>query len=218
MRFCQAPILLVEHQPFSARRHHAILSRVAPIQLHSVQDAASALAQTGNGWIGFVVGPGTAPDASLGFLETARRHHQGVPALVIAAASDPAFEERVRLFRADILAAPARASDVRAFAERSVETWLARQPWISRTFADLAGAQALSAREREVLDAAIAGVGRDRAANEMGVSENTYKSYVKTLLRKCGARNLDELALRVLRSLLVSAPRIGAAREVPEPA
>jgi hypothetical protein len=45
---------------------------------------------------------------------------------------------------------------------------------------------------------------RARVRRRLGITENTLKSQIRGLLRKCGERNLDALAKNLLRNALVA--------------
>lgn len=57
----------------------------------------------------------------------------------------------------------------------------------------LSDQQSLTARQVEVIRLAIAGVPRTRFAERLGVTENTCKTTVRRVLRKCGARRLADI-------------------------
>ncbi len=60
----------------------------------------------------------------------------------------------------------------------------------------------LSPRETELLARAVNGTARDALVSSMGVSENTLKTQIRTLLRKADSNHLDELVADVLREAL----------------
>jgi DNA-binding CsgD family transcriptional regulator len=68
----------------------------------------------------------------------------------------------------------------------------------------VAETRGLTGREVQLLSYCLADEPRARVRRRLGISENTLKTQVKALLRKCGERNVDALAKNVLRAALLS--------------
>jgi DNA-binding NarL/FixJ family response regulator len=83
-------------------------------------------------------------------------------------------------------------SHVDAGAESPVDR-LGLDPRLVRsTVARIAATHYLSAREMDVLAAAVCGVPRSRVAEALGRSENTIKTQVNAVLKKLGQAGLDD--------------------------
>ncbi|MEL6338485.1 MAG: LuxR C-terminal-related transcriptional regulator [Myxococcota bacterium] len=82
---------------------------------------------------------------------------------------------------------------LRAFLDRSVALERVSEVRLSLAVRNFAERHQLSLKETEVLSAGVEGVARKRIADQLGVSENTLKSCVKTILRKCGQTSLQEI-------------------------
>jgi DNA-binding NarL/FixJ family response regulator len=67
----------------------------------------------------------------------------------------------------------------------------------------LAARAALTPRETEVVQLALADMPRSHMAEAMGITESTLKFHIRSLLDKCEAKNLSEL----VRSILVRVGR-----------
>jgi DNA-binding CsgD family transcriptional regulator len=75
---------------------------------------------------------------------------------------------------------------------------------VSSTIAHMAETRALTAREVQLVSYCLGDEPRARVRRRLGITENTLKSQIRGLLRKCGERNLDALAKNLLRSALVA--------------
>ena len=65
----------------------------------------------------------------------------------------------------------------------------------------------LTPREVQIISFSLGNEPRIRMRKRLGISENTLKSQIKGLLRKCNERNVDSLAKNILRAaLLVDKP------------
>lgn len=61
-----------------------------------------------------------------------------------------------------------------------------------------ASAHALTERESDLVRLAISGVPRSELADALGISENTCKTLIRRLLKKCGAERMSDLARLLL--------------------
>ncbi len=59
--------------------------------------------------------------------------------------------------------------------------------------AEVARAHGLTTREQEVLELSLTGLDRDAVAEELGTASNTVKHHFRVILRKSGARRMEEL-------------------------
>jgi DNA-binding NarL/FixJ family response regulator len=75
---------------------------------------------------------------------------------------------------------------------------------VASTIVHLAQTRALTAREVQLVSYCLGDEPRARVRRRLGITENTLKSQIRGLLRKCGERNLDALAKNVLRTSLLS--------------
>jgi DNA-binding NarL/FixJ family response regulator len=69
---------------------------------------------------------------------------------------------------------------------------------IARALADVSRERRLSATETHVLGLALGGAARDALSRTLGVSENTVKGWVRTMVRKLEVENIDKATLLVL--------------------
>lgn len=106
-----------------------------------------------------------------------------------------------------------------SFVQRALTHNFVPSERVARTIARLAESRRLTAREVQLLDYCLGDEPRARVRRRLGISENTLKTQIRGLLRKCGERNLDALAKNVLRSALAvpSVPSRGAAADITMP-
>lgn len=75
---------------------------------------------------------------------------------------------------------------------------------IARGVLDYATTVRLTPRECEILSAAVAGIERAHLLEELGITINTYKRQVRSLLQKCGEATLDRVAIGALRKVVLA--------------
>ncbi len=61
----------------------------------------------------------------------------------------------------------------------------------------------LTSREVQLMAYALGDEPRKQVMRRLGITENTLKTQVRALLRKCGERSMDGLAKNVLRQALI---------------
>ena len=62
---------------------------------------------------------------------------------------------------------------------------------VARVVSELAQARALSAREVQILTYCLGNEPRKRVRRRLGIAENTLKTQIRSLLRKCDERSVD---------------------------
>lgn len=75
-------------------------------------------------------------------------------------------------------------------------------PRVAAVLRDRVARHDLSPRETEVLEAAVRGDSRRAMLRSAGITLNTLKVHVRTLVRKLKARRLDDVVIGVLRDAL----------------
>jgi len=126
-----------------------------------------------------------------------------LPVLVLSARADANLVNGLHALRAELVIKPAWESNVISFVQRAlVSGWLPDErvaAWVD----ELAREKQLSSREVQLLAYALGSDSRELVLRRLGITENTLKSQVKALLKKCSARSMDDLAKSVLRDALV---------------
>lgn len=125
-----------------------------------------------------------------------------LPVLVLTARAEPALINRAHLLRAEYHCKPTHRSSLRGFLRRAIAMERVEDQRITWAIDELCRRHRLTPREVDLLVAAVAGVPRKVLADELGVSENTLKTQVRGLLRKCDASTLEELARGCLQLAL----------------
>jgi DNA-binding NarL/FixJ family response regulator len=99
---------------------------------------------------------------------------------------------------------PLQSALVINFVQRALTHNFVPNVRVASTIAQLAEKRSLTAREVQLVSYCLGDEPRARVRRRLGITENTLKSQIRGLLRKCGERNLDSLAKNVLRSSLLS--------------
>ena len=123
-----------------------------------------------------------------------RKTHSGLPILVLGSSDEPELVNRAFELQVGFLVTtPDLDHQLTAFLRRvaSHQVYVEQARHIAlETFATEVG---LSIREAEVLAAAESGVPRGRIADTLGISENTVKTHVRSILRKTNHSSLSEV-------------------------
>jgi DNA-binding NarL/FixJ family response regulator len=146
-------------------------------------------------------------------LEALDRLCTRMPGLPILALLGRRQHEQLNLLSARGIASamlPLQCGVVVSFVQRALTHNFVPNERVASTIAQLAASRALTPREVQLVSYCLGDEPRARVRRRLGITENTLKSQIRGLLRKCGERNLDALAKNVLRTSLLS-------YELPEP-
>lgn len=164
-------------------------------------------------WSGALVDTDSCEGCPLSALSALREISPLLPVLVLAGKADAALVNGLHALRAELVIKPVGEPNLVSFVQRAlVSGWLPDDrvaAWVD----ELAREKQLSSREVQLLAYALGSESRDLVLRRLGITENTLKSQVKALLKKCNARSMDDLAKNILRDALVFEGRRDATPE-----
>ncbi len=170
---------------FVPEEHEAVL-------VQSVAEARGALA-TNLRLAAAVVDIGLPDGSGVEVVELLRQRSQHLPVLVLTALVNGRLINEVNALGAQYVCKPDFSRNLVAFfrtlATDSRDTGLL----VERAAQELS----LTNREREILVHSMSGVPRGRIAEVLGISENTLKKYVRSLLKKTRQSSLSEAVWHV---------------------
>lgn len=196
-------VLIVEDDEYVARAVARLIpSPDHPVVVGSVAEARGALA-TGTSFRAAVVDIGLPDGNGLDVVRRLRQSDASLPILVLTAQLDRALVNDVHELQAEFVCKPDFATNLQAFFERVNEP-RERLPIDEESLEVVIEALALTPRERDIVRLSMSGVPRGRLAEVMGISENTLKKQVRSLLEKTHQSSLSE-ALWLVRTRVESA-------------
>jgi len=131
-----------------------------------------------------------------------------LPILAIVGKLDARLFATLQARSIEVAVLPLHTPQLVAFVQRAVASAFLPSDRVGRMVSFVAQSRGLTGREVQLLSYCLADEPRARVRRRLGISENTLKTQVKALLRKCGERNVDALAKNVLRAaLLESSPQ-----------
>lgn len=187
-------ILIVEDEPsLSTTLVRTTEPYFAAVTTSSVRAAIDAV-EGGEDVAAAIVDIGLPDGTGLDVVTALRRRSPDLPILVLTGSNDPATINHAQLLRAEYVVKPFFSDNVARFVQRA----LARktEPLSERLLAVVAQValdHGLSQREQRILTSVVEGIPRRRLAEVLGVSENTVKSQVRTLLDKLGLTSLSDV-------------------------
>jgi two-component system, NarL family, response regulator DevR len=185
-------LLIVEDDPSLGRSlHRGTRGFFEPVIAGSVKQALEIL-DAGLDVAGAVVDIGLPDGTGFEVVAALRRLSEEVPVLVLTGSNDPAAINRAHALRAEYVCKPEFGDNLAQFVQRALS---GKPPppkdRVSATIAEIAAECRLSTRECEILKLAVDGIPRSHIAERMGVSENTVKTQVRSLLDKVGQEALS---------------------------
>jgi DNA-binding NarL/FixJ family response regulator len=203
-------ILIVEDEPELA----ATLARATERYFEPawVASKAAALAQVDRAEVGAAIVDVGLPDGDgLDVVARLRERQADLPILVLTGSNEPATINRAQMLHAEYCVKPFFTTNVAGFVQRALARAAALpKARLEAAVAQLSREQKLSAREAQILILSVEGVPRRHIAEVLGVSENTVKTQIRSLLEKLGKQTISE-AVWAVRT---TAERGGAAATV----
>jgi DNA-binding NarL/FixJ family response regulator len=192
------PLLIAEDDADLAKRLTRFFARsVEVVAVRSTTEATAALA-AGPRWCGALVDVNLPDGSGLDVLDAFRTIEPTAPALVLTGHCDPTLINHAQRRRAEYAVKPAEVDNLRAFLAQVSEHRVARERDVETLLDQLSTTHKLSPAERRILDVSVRGTPRKRLADELGLTDNTVKTQLRSLLRKCD--DAEELG-EVVRSI-----------------
>ena len=193
-------VLVVDDEQGVIRHVERCLRSALTVQpAHSVA-AALDFIHGGQAICGAIVDVGLPDGSGLDVASVLRQRFHDVPTMILTGNHDPAVINRAHALGVGYVAKPDYVENLSRFVrEVLVHPTLQRQRLIAATESYVIR-HALSAREAQILGLATNGVPRARLSEVLGVSENTVKTQVRSLLDKCSEATLADAVWRVRSS------------------
>jgi DNA-binding CsgD family transcriptional regulator len=139
-----------------------------------------------------------------------------LPLMVVLREGCPGLINRLQSKDIEVCVLPVQEPGVTSFVQRAFTSGFLPDEQVARLVAHLAETRGLTPREVQLLVFSLGDEPRERVRRRLGISENTLKTQIRSLLRKCAERNVDSLAKNVLRAALLTGrpPRFGTAEPV----
>ena|GEM_PF-2159421 len=143
-------------------------------------------------------------DRPIARLQELRELAPSTPILALAHAADAALVNASQHANIELAIVPVQLPSLVSFVQRALSASFLPHAGVARALADLARARRLTPREVQILTYCLGNEPRARVRRRLGVAENTLKTQVRSLLRKCEARSVDALAKNLLRAALLT--------------
>jgi DNA-binding NarL/FixJ family response regulator len=197
-------ILIVEPDAAAARALASPLARLDKVrQVATSLAARRTLARRDESWSLLVV---RADDAWEEAVNEARECNAGVGVLLVDEMAPKELVRRAFARGVTLTSPPIVADEITSFARRYIGLASKGPAAVDGAVSRLAAEHAFRPHELRLLQLAVEGRPRRQIATDMSVSENTVKSQIRMLLRRCGGRKLSDLARMALRLAAASAP------------
>lgn len=188
-------LLIVEDDPALGR---SIQRNTRPyfeiIATDSVEGAVEAIEHGGAELAAAVVDIGLPDGTGFDVVELLRRHDRNLPVLILTGSNDPATINRAHALRVEFVCKPFFSENLAQFVQRTLSGSQYGDRAQLKTVVDAITTEfKLSHRESQILAFAAEGIPRNRLSDVMGVSENTVKSQVRSLLDKVEKSALSEV-------------------------
>ena len=152
-------------------------------------------------WAGCIA---DASSSNLSFLSALRTRAPSLPVLMALRVCDLTSVNRLQSLNVESVVMPVPEPNLVGFVQRAFAASFLPDDRVARMVSPLAAERDLTARELQLLAFSLGNEPRERVRRRLGIQENTLKTQIRGLLRKCGERSVDSLAKNVLRAALLS--------------
>lgn len=188
-------LLIVEDDPALGR---SIQRNTRPyfdiIATESLETALEAIEHRHAELAAAVVDIGLPDGSGFEVVEALRSRDRNLPVLILTASNDPATINRAHALRVEFVCKPFFSENLSQFVQRTLSgSQYGDRQQLASVVAQITSDYKLSHRESQILAFAAEGIPRSHLSDVMGVSENTVKSQVRSLLDKVEKSALSEV-------------------------
>lgn len=194
--------LVVEDEPQAAESIARLLERYRPTETALTAREARERFGAKTAWTGMVADLGLPDGSGLDVVRYVRVKHPLLPILVLTGMNDRESINRAHALRAEFVVKPASGSALIGFVRRAVAFERVPDQRLAVLVDELAQQCGFTARETDIVAAALGNTSRQRLLDQFGVTDNTLKSQIRGLLRKTDHDSLDVLVRSILRQAL----------------
>lgn len=173
--------------------------RGVPVALATTLAEGRRLLETDSVWMGAIIDVGLPDGTGMTLLDAFRQRWWAEPALVLTGQLDATLINRAQQAGAEYALKPLDLGSLDAFAVR-LRITESDSP-LGRACAVLAQRHGLTVSEARIVALSAAGVSRDELPGHLGTSENTVKTQIRAVLRKCGQTELGGVVRQVWRQV-----------------
>jgi DNA-binding NarL/FixJ family response regulator len=191
-------ILLVEDDELFARVLTRFFRRYGEVRVARSLAAARAIVEEITPPMAMVFDVSLPDGSGLDALAHARDRFPAVPAMMLTGHVDPELINRAQRLRAEYAVKPVDPRNLEAFIQHALASRVASAPERSAV-QKWALRHRLSPRETQIVTVTLSGTPREELPRILGVSENTVKTHVRRMLKKCRVRDLGDLTQQLLK-------------------
>lgn len=192
--------LLVDDDEFVTKALARHLSSTRPCVTASTCAAArEALSVHPRPFSGFIIDLRLPDGSGLELLAAARRRAGEAPAVILTGELDPVVVNAAYRLGGACLLKPAGPDELSRFTTEAVAAELGIDAVLRARVAQFAADHRVTTPEMEILLAKVAGLTADELIERRGITRNTYKTQVRTLLDRLGVDSLEDARCKVLQ-------------------
>jgi DNA-binding NarL/FixJ family response regulator len=141
-----------------------------------------------------VVDIGLPDGTGFDVVETLRQRDRNLPVLILTGSNDPTTINRAHALRVEFVCKPFFSENLAQFVQRTLSgSQYGDREKLAVVVSEVTTEFKLSLREGQILAFAAEGIPRSRLADVMGISENTVKSQIRSLLEKLEKQALADV-------------------------
>jgi DNA-binding NarL/FixJ family response regulator len=190
--------LIVEDEPMVARALARCFERYGKTKIAASIREAEVDLHPPLRWTALCLDIELPDGCGLTLLESLREAGCEVPAVVVTGSCAPEYINRAQISGAEYVVKPNIGHGIDAFMTRTADQQRARLASCERAVMLSTAKWGFTAREAQVVELHLRGLRRSEVSKRLGITEDTLRDHVQSILRKTNARNMREFLGRLL--------------------
>lgn len=187
-------LLIVEDDPALGRSLQRGTRAYFDVVMTTSVDAAFEVIDAKTPIAAAVVDIGLPDGTGFDVVETLRQRDRNLPVLILTGSNDPTTINRAHALRVEFVCKPFFSENLAQFVQRTLSgSQYGDRERLAVVVSEVTSEYKLSLREGQILAFAAEGIPRSRLADVMGISENTVKSQIRSLLEKLEKQALADV-------------------------
>jgi DNA-binding NarL/FixJ family response regulator len=187
-------LLIVEDDPALARSLQRGTRAYFDVVMTTSVDAAFEVIDADVQIAAAVVDIGLPDGTGFDVVRTLRERDRNLPVLILTGSNDPETINRAHALRVEFVCKPFFHDNLEQFVQRTLTgSQYGDREKLAVVVSEVTSEYKLSLREGQILAFAAEGIPRSRLADVMGISENTVKSQIRSLLEKLEKQALADV-------------------------
>jgi DNA-binding NarL/FixJ family response regulator len=209
-------LLLITPEELLAEHVRELVQQYVVVRWMRTPDEALRASCSAAGWCGLVFDLDSTSGNPFEVVKRVRGDHLSLPALGLTTRADAETVNAAHAARVEIIIRPFSPANLIGFANRLVIGEQVLDERVRAWLSEQASVRRLKPRDIHLIAHALAGEPREQILRRLGITQNTLKTHIRSLLHKFQARSMNDLVKITLREARLARQRPVTSGRSPE--